>query len=55
MWVLEGRANILGAEVGPGTYVHVPSGVAHDIDAGTTDGCTLFYLYLPGWPRATRK
>jgi mannose-6-phosphate isomerase-like protein (cupin superfamily) len=46
MWVLQGRATILGAEVGPGAYVHVPSGVEHDIDARTTDGCTVFYLYL---------
>ncbi len=46
MWVLEGRAVILGTEVGPGTYVHIPSGVQHDIEAATTDGCTVFYLYL---------
>ena len=46
MWVLEGHALILGAAVGPGSYVHVPSGVEHDIDASGTNGCTVFYLYL---------
>jgi uncharacterized RmlC-like cupin family protein len=49
LWVLSGRAMILGVEVGPGSYVHVPSGVDHDIDATETGGCTVFYLYLaPG-------
>lgn len=47
MWVLDGRATILGTPVGPGSYVHVPSGIDHDIDATDTDGCTVFYLYLP--------
>ena len=47
MWVLEGRATILGAELGPGSYVHIPSGIEHDIDATTTGGCTVFYLYSP--------
>ncbi|MGD9705943.1 MAG: hypothetical protein AB7Q42_21015 [Acidimicrobiia bacterium] len=46
LWVLEGRALVLGTEVGPGSYVHIPSGVEHDIDATTSDGCTVFYLYL---------
>jgi uncharacterized RmlC-like cupin family protein len=46
IWVTEGHAVILGAEVGPGSYVHVPSGVEHDIDATGTEGCTVFYLYL---------
>jgi quercetin dioxygenase-like cupin family protein len=46
LWVLEGRATILDTELGPGAYAHIPSGVDHDIDATTTDGCTVFYLYL---------
>jgi len=46
LWVLDGRAVVLGEEVGPGSYVHVPTGVAHDIDATTTEGCTVLYLYL---------
>lgn len=46
IWVLDGRATILGTELGPGSYVHIPSGVDHDIDASRTDGCTVYYLYL---------
>lgn len=46
IWVLDGRATILGTELGPRSYVHIPSGVDHDIDASTTDGCSVFYLYL---------
>lgn len=48
MWVLEGSATILGTVVVPGSYVHIPVGVEHDIDAAGTAGCTLFYLYLRG-------
>jgi len=49
LWVVDGRATILGVEVGQGSYVHVPSGIDHDIDAAETGGCTVFYLYLaPG-------
>ena len=46
IWVLDGRAAILGTELGPGSYVHIPSGVNHDIDATATGGCTVLYLYL---------
>ena len=45
IWVLDGQATILGADLGPGSYVHVPAGVEHDIDATATEGCTVFYLY----------
>ena len=47
MWVIDGQARVLGAELGPGSYVHIPSGVEHDIDASASAGCTVFYLYLP--------
>ena len=47
IWVTDGQATILGADLGPGSYVHVPSGVEHDIDASNTQGCTVFYLYAP--------
>lgn len=46
LWVLDGHAAVLGTELGPGSYAHVPSGVEHDIDASATEGCTVFYLYL---------
>src|SRR5687767_3003095 len=44
MWVLEGQAVVFGHVVSAGSYVHVPSGVEHDIDATASHGCTLFYL-----------
>ena len=46
MWVLAGEAKIAGSRLGAGSYVHVPAGVEHDIDATSTDGCTVFYLYV---------
>ena len=46
LWMQEGRAEILGVELGPGAYVHIPSSVVHDIDARATEGCTVFYLYV---------
>jgi mannose-6-phosphate isomerase-like protein (cupin superfamily) len=46
MWIQDGSAVIGGREVGPGSYVHVPARVEHDIDATGTSGCTLLYLYI---------
>ena len=43
--MIEGRVEILGVEIGPGGYSHVPFGVEHDIDATNTDGCVVYYLY----------
>ena len=45
LWVVEGGARVLGRDLGPGSYVHVPSGAEHDIDARGTAGCAVFYLY----------
>lgn len=47
IWVLGGRAVILGKEVAAGSYAHIPCGIEHDIDATDTEGCTVFYLYAP--------
>jgi quercetin dioxygenase-like cupin family protein len=46
LWVVDGEVVILGERLGAGSYVHVPSGVVHDIDATATNGCRVFYLYL---------
>lgn len=46
IWVLDGHAKILGHELGPGSYVHIPSGIEHDIDATDSQGCTVYYLYI---------
>ena len=45
MWVLEGSADILGRRVTAGSYVHIPVGTEHDVDATATEGCSVFYLY----------
>jgi quercetin dioxygenase-like cupin family protein len=48
-WVLDGEAEVLGTMVRPGSYVHIPAGIEHNIDARETEGCTVYYLYLlPG-------
>jgi len=45
-WMLSGHAAVLDELLGPGSYVHIPHGIAHDIDATGTEGCSVFYLYL---------
>lgn len=46
VWVTSGRTRVLGQELGPGSYAHIPAGVAHDFEAVGDGGCTVFYLYL---------
>jgi uncharacterized RmlC-like cupin family protein len=48
MWVSAGRAEMLGEQVGPGTYLHIPAGVEHGIRDVGDEGCTVLYLYLRG-------
>lgn len=44
--VLSGRCRILGSELGPGAYVHIPAGVDHGVTGVGADGCRFFYRYL---------
>jgi mannose-6-phosphate isomerase-like protein (cupin superfamily) len=44
MWIMEGSCQVLGQEVGPGGYVHVPAGTEHAISVGPW-GCTFFFVY----------
>lgn len=46
IWVVDGRTRVLGQDLGPGSYAHIPAGVAHDFEAAGEHGCTVFYLYL---------
>jgi quercetin dioxygenase-like cupin family protein len=46
LWVLDGEVSVLDRVVGAGSYVHVPAGCEHDLDASATGGATVFYLYL---------
>lgn len=48
MWILGGRCTVLGSELAPGAYVHIPAGVDHGISGVGADGCRIFYLYLEG-------
>ena len=49
MWITGGEVVVLGKRLGPGSYVHIPAGVPHDIDATETNGGTMYYTYsLPG-------
>lgn len=45
IWIIDGHVEILGEVLGAGSYVHIPAGVEHDLDARATEGCTLFYVY----------
>ena len=44
-WLVAGHADVLGRWLGPGSYVHIPAGVEHDIDATETEGCTVYFAY----------
>jgi quercetin dioxygenase-like cupin family protein len=46
MWMLDGSATILGTVLEAGSYVHIPAGVRHDIDARATHGCRVLYHYV---------
>lgn len=46
MWVLDGHPHIAGEQLRPGSYVHIPAGIHHDIEAPADEPCTVFYLYL---------
>ena len=50
MWVLDGEARIAERLLGPRSYVHIPVGVEHDIDATATDGVTVYYSYVRPLP-----
>jgi quercetin dioxygenase-like cupin family protein len=46
MWVTEGHPRILGEDLRPGSYVHIPSHIHHDIEAPADEACTVLYFYL---------
>jgi quercetin dioxygenase-like cupin family protein len=45
VWVIEGHVETLGQRLGPGSYIHIPEGVAHTITAGPGPA-TMLYLFL---------
>jgi len=46
VWVADGDCRIDGRHLEAGSYVCVPAGVDHGVDAAGPQGCALFYLYL---------
>jgi quercetin dioxygenase-like cupin family protein len=50
IWVISGEATIAGHLVGPGSYVHVPPGVAHPVDAVAAEGLTILQMHRPHGP-----
>lgn len=45
-WVVAGTIRVLGRDLGPGSYVHVPAGVDHDMVVVGDAHVRLFYVYL---------
>lgn len=46
VWMLTGRAEVLGRTLEAESYWFVPPGRPHTLDALDPAGCRLFYLYL---------
>lgn len=46
MWVDQGTCTILGHDLGPGAYVHVPAGAEHGVSGVGPEGCRIVYLYV---------
>lgn len=46
VWVVDGIARILGRDLPPGSYVHIPAGVEHDMEAPTERPCRILYSYV---------
>lgn len=45
--ILEGQCNILGKQLGPGSYVYIPPTVPHGVTDVGPGGCVFFYTYRP--------
>ena len=47
IWVTEGQAWIAGERLPTGSYVYVPPGTAHPIEADRYTGCVLLQIHRP--------
>jgi len=47
IWIIEGQAEIAGQAMRGGSYVYVPPGTAHPIEAGGQAGCVLLQIHRP--------
>lgn len=50
VWVVDGTVHLLGAALGPGSYAHIPAGVAHELTVDEVESDVMFfYVYeVPG-------
>ena len=46
LWVLDGHGRTVDHDLERGSYVHIPAGVEHGIQATGPEGLTFLYLYL---------
>lgn len=45
LWLIEGAARMGTRVLRPGSYIHVPARVRHEVAAEGPDGCTFFFVY----------
>jgi quercetin dioxygenase-like cupin family protein len=45
--MLSGKCTMLGRELGAGSYLYIPPGVAHEAANTSDESCTFFYTYRP--------
>lgn len=54
VWVVSGEASIGDRRLTAGSYLHVPPGVAHQLEAGPA-GCVLLQVHRPHAPREAER
>jgi hypothetical protein len=47
IWVTKGQAWIAGQRMMTGSYISVPPGIAHPIEADRSTGCALLQIHRP--------
>jgi quercetin dioxygenase-like cupin family protein len=51
IWVVSGAATMAGRRLVAGSYMHVPPGVLHTVEAVGSDGFTILQMHRPHPPR----
>lgn len=46
-WIVEGNVRFDNSDLDQGSYLHVPAGMTHTMEAGAA-GCTLFFVFSRG-------
>lgn len=55
VWLVSGEATIGGRRLTAGSYLHIPPGVVHELQAAGPDGCVLLQLHRPHAPREAER